>query len=132
MATTGRPRKEIDLETFKGLCFIQCSLTEIAGVLDVSTDTVERWCLRELEMPFAEAFKKYSAGGKMSLRRSQFKLAEKNATMAIWLGKQYLGQRDDIAESVDSQSDILKALLELEKQSRGILPETEKPDISTV
>lgn len=129
---TGRPRKEIDLETFKGLCFIQCTITEIAGVLDCSTDTVERWCLRELEMPFAEAFKKYSAGGKMSLRRSQFKLAEKNATMAIWLGKQYLGQRDDIAESVDSQSDILKALLELEKQSRGILPETEKSDISTV
>lgn len=129
---TGRPRKEIDLETFKGLCFIQCTITEIAGVLDCSTDTVEAWCLRELEMPFSEAFKKFSAGGKMSLRRAQFKLAEKNATMAIWLGKQYLGQRDDIAESVDSQSDILKALLELEKQSRGILPEAEKPDISTV
>lgn len=129
---TGRPRKEIDLETFKGLCFIQCSLTEIAGVLDVSTDTVERWCLRELEMPFAEAFKKYSAGGKMSLRRSQFKLAEKNATMAIWLGKQYLGQRDDITESVDSQSDILKSLLELEKQSRGILPEAKATDNGTV
>ena len=30
----------------------------------------------------------------ISLRRSQFKLAEKNATMAIWLGKQYLGQRN--------------------------------------
>lgn len=128
----GRPQKEINLETFKGLCFIQCTITEIAGVLDCSTDTVEAWCLRELHMTFSEAFKKYSAGGKMSLRRSQFKLAEKNATMAIWLGKQYLGQRDDIAESVDSQSDILKALLDLEKQSRGILPEAEKPDISPV
>ena len=28
------------------------------------------------------------------LRRSQFKLAEKNAAMAIFLGKQYLGQKD--------------------------------------
>ena len=26
----------------------------------------------------------------------QFKLAEKNPTMAIWLGKQYLGQKDTI------------------------------------
>ena len=30
----------------------------------------------------------------MSLRRIQYKLAEKNATMALWLGKQYLGQKD--------------------------------------
>ena len=26
----------------------------------------------------------------------QWKLAEKNATMGIWLGKQYLGQKDQI------------------------------------
>ena len=30
----------------------------------------------------------------MSLRRYQFQLAQKNTAMAIWLGKQYLGQRD--------------------------------------
>ena len=30
----------------------------------------------------------------MSLRRSQFRIAETNPTMAIWLGKQYLGQKD--------------------------------------
>ena len=29
------------------------------------------------------------------MRRSQFKLAEKNAAMAIFLGKQYLGQKDE-------------------------------------
>jgi len=33
--------------------------------------------------------------GRMSIRRQQFKLlADGNVTMAIWLGKQYLGQRD--------------------------------------
>ncbi|MBQ0061347.1 MAG: hypothetical protein KBT15_06205 [Bacteroidales bacterium] len=31
----------------------------------------------------------------MSLRRSQMKMAETNPTMAIWLGKQYLGQKDN-------------------------------------
>jgi hypothetical protein len=30
----------------------------------------------------------------MSLRRWQMKMAQTNATMAIWLGKQYLGQSD--------------------------------------
>ena len=90
----GRPPIEIDQEQFEKLCEIQCTLEEIANVLKCSMDTVERWCKRTYEMSFAEAFKKYSATGKMSLRRNQFKLAETNATMAIWLGKQYLGQRD--------------------------------------
>ena len=90
----GRPPIEIDQEQFEKLCEIQCTLEEIANVLKCSMDTVERWCKRTYEMSFAEAFKKYSATGKMSLRRNQFKLAETNATMAIWLGKQYLGQKD--------------------------------------
>jgi len=33
--------------------------------------------------------------GRLSIRRAQMKLLEKgNATMGVWLGKQYLGQRD--------------------------------------
>lgn len=36
--------------------------------------------------------------GRYPLRRSQFRLAEKNANMAIWLGKQYLNQKDKIEE----------------------------------
>jgi len=91
----GRPRKEIDQRTFEELCKIQCTLTEIAGVLRVSEDTVERWCERTYDEGFAEVYKKHSAGGKSSLRRQQFALAMKgNATMLIWLGKQYLGQTD--------------------------------------
>lgn len=89
-----RPRKEIKPEQFEGLCRIQCTLSEIADIFNCSEDTVERWCRREYKMRFADAFKRYSAGGKMSLRRIQFKLAEKSPAMAIWLGKQYLGQRE--------------------------------------
>lgn len=37
----------------------------------------------------------------MSLRRSQFRIAETNATMAIWLGKQYLGQKDYPKEELE-------------------------------
>jgi hypothetical protein len=34
-------------------------------------------------------------GGKMSLRRHQWRaLEEGNTTMLVWLGKQYLGQRE--------------------------------------
>ena len=49
----GRPRKEIDQPTFEKLCEIQCTLEEIAGVLRVSEDTVERWCERTYELGLA-------------------------------------------------------------------------------
>src|SRR4051794_3413381 len=101
----GRPRKEIDQPTFERLCEVQCTLEEIAHVLDVSEDTVERWCKRTYELGFADAYKKSSATGKTSLRRYQFDAAKKgNTTMLIWLGKQYLGQTDKpIPEEFDEE-----------------------------
>lgn len=89
-----RPRIEIDSEQFKKLCAIQCTLDEIASWFKCSSDTVERWCKREFKMSFADAFKTWSADGKISLRRTQFRMAETNCSMAIWLGKQYLGQKE--------------------------------------
>lgn len=110
-----RPRVEIKAEEFKKLCELQCTLAEIAGFFDCSEDTVERWCKRELGFGFADAFKKYSAVGKMSLRRIQFKLAEKSAAMAIWLGKQYLGQRDeDVRAAAESSNGVLEAIMNLQ------------------
>ena len=96
---TGRPKKEIDKKIFENLCGLQCTLEEIAGVFDCSVDTIERWCKREYKETFADTYKKHSAKGKMSLRRTQFKLAEKSAAMAIFLGKNYLGQKDNIIET---------------------------------
>lgn len=101
-----RPRKEIDLDMFKKLCGLQCTLAEIAGCFDCSEDTIERWCKRTLHLSFADAYKKFSAGGKISLRRAQFKLAEKNAAMAIFLGKNYLGQTDRIEQIVTEIEDL--------------------------
>lgn len=92
-----RPQVEIDAKVFKNLCAIFCTLDEIAGVFDCSPDTIERWCKREFKMSFAEVYKKESGRGKSSLRRAQFKLAEKSAAMAIFLGKNYLGQTDNPA-----------------------------------
>ena len=90
----GRPRAEFSQATFESLCSIQCTLSEIAGVMRVSEDTVERRCKEHYGETFAEIYKKLSAVGKSSLRRTQFKMAERNTAMAIWLGKQYLGQSD--------------------------------------
>lgn len=102
-----RPRIEIDKEQFKKLCAIQCTLAEIASWFKCSEDTLERWCKREFDMSFADTYKIWSADGKISLRRTQFRMAETNVAMAIWLGKQYLGQTEKVEQSnieIDAES----------------------------
>lgn len=106
-----RPRKEINQKQFESLCAIQCTEEEIAAVLDVSVDTLERWTRRTYKRRFAEVFNEKRAGGKASLRRNQWKLSETNPTMAIWLGKQYLEQTDKQEQKVEIGSDgFLEAL----------------------
>jgi len=90
----GRPEVKIDWNVVDKLCGIFCTLEEIAAFFDCSEDTIERAVEREKEMKFSEYYKKKCAKGEMSLRRFQYHQAEKNPTMAIWLGKQYLGQED--------------------------------------
>lgn len=91
----GRSLTEIDWPTVDKLCLIQCTGEEIASVLNVSYDTLERACKREQQTKFADYIAQKKEGGKASLRRQQWKLVEAgNATMCIWLGKQYLGQKD--------------------------------------
>lgn len=115
-----RPRIEISEEQFKGLCSIQCTLEEISNWFKCSEDTIERWCKRELKMSFAEAYKRFSVGGKISLRRSQFRMAETNPTMAIWLGKQYLRQKEqqEIVTNANDDETIKEMRKYFEKAKR--------------
>jgi IS30 family transposase len=106
MAKTGRPKKEIDKSQFEKLCGLQCTIIEIASFFNCSEDTIDRWCKREYGDTFAVVYKKYASQGKISLRRNQFKLSERSATMAIWLGKQMLDQEDKITVETIEQSVI--------------------------
>lgn len=103
----GRPLKPINQIEFEKLCGLQCTQEEICGWFGVCSDTLESWCKRTYEMNFSEVFKEKRGVGKISLRRAQFRLAEKNANMAIWLGKQYLGQSDrgEYTVAVDRRED---------------------------
>ena len=89
----GRPRLEFDLRLVEDLGKIQSTHSELAAVLNVSIDTVERRLKDDSE--FCGAYEKGLENGKSSLRRIQWKAAlGGNTTMQIWLGKQYLSQRD--------------------------------------
>ncbi len=100
-----RPKKEIDYITVEKLANIQCTQEEIASFLNLSVRTLQR------DEEFCRVYKKGQENGRMSLRRMQFKLAEKNTAMAIFLGKQYLGQKD-VVENEISDNGILDDLKE--------------------
>lgn len=116
-----RPRKEIDQKNFESLCGLQCTLEEICGFFDVTDKTLDGWCKRTYGTSFSGVFKQKRGTGKISLRRAQFRLAEKNANMAIWLGKQYLGQRDDVNLSIEKREpdELSKSLEELGKELKS-------------
>ena len=90
----GRPKIEINKKQFEKLCEFQCTEEEIADFFNCSIDTINNYCKKTYSMTFSDTFKKKSSKGKVSLRRNQFALSKKNSNMAIFLGKQYLGQKD--------------------------------------
>lgn len=97
-----RPRIEWDEKqwrAFEGLCSIMCTQEEICGVLEVTDKTLTRLIKEHYDLEFSEAYARFTANGKASLRRKQFALAEKNAIMAIFLGKVYLKQREAFDDS---------------------------------
>lgn len=90
---------------FESLCAIQCTETEICGVLGVTKPTLISWCKETYGTDFLTIFKQKRELGRASLRRTQLKLAEKSATMSIWLGKQYLDQKDEIDIKAEHKAD---------------------------
>ena len=109
-----RPRKEIDKKTFEGLCGIQCTQEEICDVFDITDKTLNTWCKRTYGKGFSEVFAQKRNIGKISLRRSGWELAKKNAAVHIFYCKNHLGMSDHI-EVVDAT-----ALEKIDKVLDGI------------
>lgn len=105
----------ISQNIFESLCSIQCTREEICAVLNVSKDTLLRWCKATYETDFETIFEQKKMYGKMSLRRTMFKQAEKSPVMAIWLSKQHLGMKDEVEienKSLDKVSELLNKIKE--------------------
>ena len=105
----GRPRIKFDLKEVEKLGALHATQEELASFFECSLSIIEKRMAKDTE--FLRAFKKGQAKGRLSLRRKQMKLAEKNATMGIWLGKQLLGQRDDF---YDNENELEGFKIELE------------------
>jgi 23S rRNA maturation mini-RNase III len=114
MATTpakkiGRPFLNLDEDKIFELAKIQCTNEEIAAVMKCSKDTIEN--------RYSAIVKKGKEAGKKSLRRIQWAMAQKSTAMAIWLGKQYLGQRD---MPIEGEADQKKRLDQVAKLAEVI------------
>ena len=116
--TRGKPRTKIDYETVTKLASMFCTDEEIASFLGISSKTIQR--RKQDDEEYCLAYKKGFDMGRVSLRQSQYRSAvtQGNVTMQIWLGKQYLGQKDQVKvddtdmckidELIDSLSEVAK------------------------
>lgn len=114
----GRPPKEFDKRLFENLCHVQCTNDEIEAILNTDQRVLDGWCHRTYDCDFATAYQRYSKGGKASLRRNQYKMSATNASMAIWLGKVQLGQRD--MQEVDDRINKALGILDAAKRLRVV------------
>ncbi len=91
-----KPRLEPNDDTLRivgELAKLFATQAEIAGVLGVPRTTFIDFMNRHPEV--REVMENGLQVARISLRRKQFALADKNAPAAIFMGKNYLGQRDE-------------------------------------
>jgi hypothetical protein len=87
-----RPKVKIDLAEAEKLYGMQCTDEEVAAFFGVSTRTIER---RRQNPQFNEMAERAKAKGRISIRRSLFRLAAAGQiAAAIFLAKNLLGYRD--------------------------------------
>jgi hypothetical protein len=126
-----RPVKEINQIEFEKLCGLQCTRDEICGWFGVTDKTLDGWCKRTYGEGFSAVYDKKREAGRISLRRAQFQLAQKSAAMAIFLGKQYLGQRDtpvEIAHTVSPIDAITAEIFRVQEEQRDAEQDAEQDD----
>lgn len=87
-----RHHAKIKVSEIRKLARFQVTEREAAAFFGVRISTFKE--LLRIDAAARQAWEEGIQGGKISIRRKQFMLADTNATMAIFLGKQYLGQSD--------------------------------------
>lgn len=107
---TGRPRKEIskaDIDYWAGL---QATGTEVCAMLEIDRGTlnsrIKEWTGGKYTC-FSAYFEEKREGGRCKLREIQMNLAKTAPAVAIFLGKNYLGQKDVVTVE-DTRDESLK------------------------
>ena len=119
--SVGRPKTNLDLADLEKICRLNCTMPEIAAFFDIPLRTLEDKYTNDEAVRMS--IDKGRNQGKLSLRRKQLQILDEtnNPTMAIWLGKQLLGQRDkhDIVTEDKSTTRLTDALNIVEKLAKN-------------
>jgi hypothetical protein len=90
----------------------------------MSIQMVRRRCQEVYGATFDEVYARFADAGLVSLRRAQFNLAKKSASMAIFLGKNYLGQSDrgytdeELTKAIEREMATLRAAHGVSREHR--------------
>jgi len=114
------PSRTIELKQVLYWMDLGATQEEIAGAHYVSVDTLKRRLFEVTGETFAQIKEKTCGNAKIKLRNNQYRMSENNATMAIWLGKQWLGQRDlpiEIQEFNGKLAELLEMLSNMQSEN---------------
>jgi hypothetical protein len=120
---------EDTLRTIFELAKLFCTQGEIAAVLGCVTRTFQNF-INE----YPEARDVWEDGlqhAKVSLRRKQLALADRNAPAAIFLGKNYLAQKDEVTTNLNVTKDVKKMSEDDLMEIAGRAKPAEKPKATT-
>lgn len=117
----GRPKIEINLDELERLSALNCTMPELAAYFRVPLRTLEDRYTNDPDI--RATINRGREVGKLSVRRKQMQIMNdmNSATMAIWLGKQLLGQRDkhDVITEDRGETALNEAFSVIEDLVRG-------------
>ncbi len=137
------PPKPIDYDAIMHWMDLGATAEEIAGSFRISVSTLDTRLKEKFNKNFSELKETVCGPAKISLRRNQFNLTKTNAAMAIWLGKQWLGQKEGEernfanAQAILHLTKMIEENEELKKKIESLMNcsdpmegvEIEKPDM---
>jgi len=104
---TGRPPIDFDLAQVEAFGYCKAVYDTMAHYFGCSVETIKNR-MEDTDSAFYLAYKKGNSRLKIALSEAQIQLAlSGNATLLIWLGKQYLGQADSPTQEDDSDFDLI-------------------------
>jgi len=124
--------REVHVDEIERLGRLGCTVAEAADSLEISEKSFKKLLANDVRV--SDAWRRGHAHIKVGLRRKQLRLAGNNASMAIFLGKQMLGQRDVVSNEHSgpnggpietSDVDMENLSLEERKKLRELLIKTE-------
>jgi hypothetical protein len=90
-----RPKANIDWNIVNKYLQAQCDGVGIAGLIGIHPNVLYAACKEFNKLSFSDYSQQKKGEGKELLRAKQFQVAmEGDKTMLVWLGKQYLDQKD--------------------------------------